>query len=209
MVLTNRDPLYILVSNLKSKSSSEKKKGQNKMALSIETTGLYTSQNHQQAREEGKLTAGELSKILSKKFFIKITASELKDYATEWHHSGFYKPSGNHKKIMGRTFFFDYDPDQDQYYLFHILADRGDAENLQFEADMKKNIHWFAISDHWDHDYSGYHGKKKYFKRLSFHTGTGLIPAAFVEISEEIYNANLHREKEQLPPYTNLINYLK
>jgi len=86
------------------------------MALSIESTGLYTSERHAEAKEEGKLTAGEAAKLLSKKLKQKISAKELVEAHTviygrepEWHHSGFYKAAGMRKKTMGRTFFFEVD----------------------------------------------------------------------------------------------------
>lgn len=69
--------------------------------------GVYNSNRHKEAKLNGKLTAGEVAKILNKQFKpeVKINAKELKPYATEWHHSGFYK--GYNGSRMGRTYFFD------------------------------------------------------------------------------------------------------
>jgi len=175
----------------------------------LANNGKYVSARHQEAKKTGMLTAGEFAKLLTKKFFIKISADEIKDWATEWHHSGFYRANGRGKKIMGRTFFFDpEEAEAAEYYLFKVLAERGDAENRQFEAEKVKDVPWYAISDYWDHDYSGRYGKKKYFKRLRFHTGTGIVPSGFVPITAEEYETHNHRDSEQLPAYTNLLTYL-
>lgn len=77
-----------------------KNQNQNKMALSIESTGKYTSSGHHNAELRGLKTAGEAAKIISKKTGKKITAKQIRSSADEWHHSGFYAGK------MGKTWFF-------------------------------------------------------------------------------------------------------
>lgn len=75
------------------------------MGLSYAYTGKYTSDRHEAALRNGKLTAGQMAKKLSKELGRKIYANDIKEYADEWHHSGFYK--GRNGRTMGRTYFFN------------------------------------------------------------------------------------------------------
>ncbi len=80
------------------------------------------SLNHQIAIEAGKLTAGQVAKILRKRGLLKnVTARELQKYAPEWHHSGFFRKRSRWK--MGKTYFFP--PDVNLEELAEIIkADR-------------------------------------------------------------------------------------
>jgi len=73
------------------------------MALSINYSGKYTSANHYAAQERGLKTAGEAAREISKATGKKILARDIRPWATEWHHSGFYG------RNMGKTWFFDQD----------------------------------------------------------------------------------------------------
>jgi hypothetical protein len=53
------------------------------------------------AKAQGRMTAGEAAKLLSKKFACKITARQIEPLATEFHHAGRF---GNDK--AKRVFFF-------------------------------------------------------------------------------------------------------
>lgn len=110
------------------------------MGLSVEYTGKYTSDRHEQAKQDGKLTAGETAKLLNKNFKpeTKITAAELKPFATEWHHSGFYK--GGNGSTMGRTYFFS--PDTNLEELFQLVI--TNREKMSFiSAEVEEEIYYF------------------------------------------------------------------
>lgn len=47
------------------------------------------------AKENGKITAGEAAKILSKKFKIKILARDIDNLTDEFHHAGVFKNHQN------------------------------------------------------------------------------------------------------------------
>ncbi len=53
------------------------------------------------AQEQGKMTAGEAAKVLTKRFGTKILASDIEPLAVEFHHAGRF---GNNK--AKRIFFF-------------------------------------------------------------------------------------------------------
>ena len=71
------------------------------MGLSFERTGIYTSEGHENAKRRGMKTAGEAAKIISKRTGKKVGAKDIRKWADEWHHSGFYKGK------MGKTWFFN------------------------------------------------------------------------------------------------------
>ena len=52
------------------------------------------SNRHLEARHNSeKLTAGEMAKLVGKELKRKVLASEIQDFATEWHHAGVFKKS--------------------------------------------------------------------------------------------------------------------
>jgi hypothetical protein len=110
------------------------------MALSVEYTGKYTSERHQAAIESGKLTAGQVAKLINKQFKTDIKATELKQFATEWHHSGFYK--GASGSTMGRTYFFTIEGPADIERLYNkAIAARQEAARLAEEPD--ETVYYF------------------------------------------------------------------
>lgn len=78
----------------------QKERNQTQKGLSFRKTGKYTSQRHETAKQEGKITAGKAAKIISKSVGEKVLAKDIKKFSTEWHHSGFFKNG------MGKTWFF-------------------------------------------------------------------------------------------------------
>ncbi|HIJ66820.1 MAG TPA: hypothetical protein HPP51_00855 [Planctomycetes bacterium] len=78
------------------------------MGLAFHETGKYVSDRHVVAKNAGMLTAGQVAARL-RKMGLAIKAKELKDFADEWHHSGFYKAKNG--STMGRTYFFYADTD--------------------------------------------------------------------------------------------------
>lgn len=66
-------------------------------------SGKFVSENHYKAKQEGKLTAGEAAKIISKRTGKKYLAKDIIPLCTEWHHSGLYKKEK--KFVMGKTWF--------------------------------------------------------------------------------------------------------
>ncbi len=114
-------------------------KGVVKMALAIEQIGKYVSERHAEASANGLLTAGEVAKKLRKMSGEKITAAELKPFADEWHHGGFYK--GGSGSTMGRTYFFY--PDTNLTELAHkVLAERAEpiVTRYFFSAGFERQI---------------------------------------------------------------------
>lgn len=115
------------------------------MALSVEYTGKYTSERHEEAKQSGKLTAGEVTKLLNKKFNPeqKITAVELRPLATEWHHSGFYKPAGSKSK-MGKTYFFDLEEIPIEKLFEKIIAAREEQARIEVAPDVV--VYYFQVA---------------------------------------------------------------
>jgi hypothetical protein len=138
------------------------------MALSINESGLHTSARHFQAKNDGKFTAGDLATILKKELKVKVKASDLKYFANEWHHSGFYGAKG--KKTMGKTYFFTEDEVSE---IKNNWVSQYEPIIIKKEADLKvkteTNIKGFYYI--WDYDYSGRYGKKVNFKRLKTYEG--------------------------------------
>lgn len=113
------------------------------MALSTAYTGKYTSERHESAKQSGKLTAGEVAKLINKRFKPepKVTASELRPFATEWHHSGFYK--SHCRSTMGKTWFFDaeiFENFESEYYT-KILSAR--EEEAAIAAEVSELVFYF------------------------------------------------------------------
>jgi len=109
--------------------------------LAYQETGKYVSERHAEAAAQGKMTAGQMAKLLNQRFSIepKITARELKPLASEWHHSGFYK--GRAGSTMGRTYFFAVEMNLDELCK-SVCDQRGQAAKQAAEA--KVVIHKFS-----------------------------------------------------------------
>ena len=105
--------------------------------LAYEQTGKYVSERHADASAEGKLTSGKIAGMLSKKFGEKITAKEVKPFAGEWHHSGFYQ--GNRGSTMGRTYFFPPNTDLEELYK-KVCEARANAAEIGAEWLRKAKI---------------------------------------------------------------------
>lgn len=160
--------------------------------LSTETTGLYTSERHQAAKEEGKLTAGQMARKINRA--VKLTppaaAAELKPLAAEWHHSGFMPGGG-----MGRTYFFP--PDADARTLAEQVAAARVAPptrcwQVRFRADR------------------GAYGRKHYVPIAHvFELDRGkVVPTKAERISRELYDSLLPFEGQDLEPYESLYSFL-
>uniref|UniRef100_A0A6M3JAE2 Uncharacterized protein n=1 Tax=viral metagenome TaxID=1070528 RepID=A0A6M3JAE2_9ZZZZ len=105
--------------------------------LAFEETGKYISERHAEAGAAGKLTAGNVAAILNRKFkpTPKIKAKELKDFADEWHHSGFYK--GTRGNTMGRTYFFSPSVDFELLYK-KVCESRSYTTDVAAEPDVER-----------------------------------------------------------------------
>ena len=103
--------------------------------LAYEETGKYVSERHAEASAEGKLTSGKIAGMLSKKFGKKITAKEVKPFASEWHHSGFYQ--GNRGSTMGRTYFFAPNTDLEKLYK-EVCEARANAAEIAAEPEVER-----------------------------------------------------------------------
>nr|WP_295866616.1 hypothetical protein [uncultured Chitinophaga sp.] len=79
------------------------------------------SENYQEAEEKGLLKAGDVARILTKKFNEKISAKELTPFATEWHHAGVFK-AGN--TLKGRKIYFFSPAAVEKITLAQLLAGR-------------------------------------------------------------------------------------
>ena len=146
--------------------------------LSVSVTGKYTSVRHERAKIEGKLTAGEAAKIISKELKIKLSAAELIEVykllhngrLPEWHHSGFYKKG--RKSTMGKTYFFD---ESDICYIadnYDQVQVKKDEQAAALKAAAEKQVKGFYYV--WDYDYGGNYGKKRNFKVLQAYEGSEL-----------------------------------
>src|SRR5690606_13240168 len=105
-----------------------------------------------------KRTAGEVAKSLRKDGHA-IYAAEIKKVCEEWHHAGFKPKSAGGG--MARTFYTSKSNAQ-------VLED---LEKLRKEEARKKSTTIEGFYYEWDHDYSGYRGKKRNFKRVYFFQG--------------------------------------
>lgn len=167
--------------------------------LSVAVTGKYTSVRHERAKIDGKLTAGEAAKFISKELKQKISAKELvaaykllNGCEPEWHHAGFYKLPGK-KSTMGRTFFFNDDNIQDMIDRWSELDFKTAA--IKAEEKLKSEIMIWGFYYNWDYDYSGAYGKKRNHKVLHTFFGSELNkPKNFVALSEEQFNVAVSKE---------------
>ncbi|MGN7818903.1 hypothetical protein ACTJJB_02165 [Chitinophaga sp. 22536] len=79
------------------------------------------SENYQDAEEKGLLKAGDVARLLTKKFKEKISAAELTPFASEWHHAGVFK-SGN--ALKGKRIYFFSPAAVEKITLEQVLARR-------------------------------------------------------------------------------------
>ena len=164
------------------------------MALSFEQTGKYTSERHERAVQSGKLTAGQAAKIISKITGEKVSAKQLKQYSTEWHHSGFYS------KGMGKTYFFTDEQINNLADNWNQLKAESIQKELKIKAieDEKRNsiIQGFYFT--WDYDYNGSYGKKRNFKVLKFYSGNELNkPINFTSLTFEEYEKAISKQGQK------------
>ena len=52
-----------------------------------------SNRNIEAHRDDSKVTCGKMAKLLSKELKRKILASDIEQYATEWHHAGLFRKS--------------------------------------------------------------------------------------------------------------------
>lgn len=81
------------------------------------------SENYQDAEEKGRLKAGEVAALLSKKFNTKIYAKDLSAFAKEWHHGGVFK-SANGASVQGKRIYFFKPADVEKITLEQIMQQR-------------------------------------------------------------------------------------
>lgn len=173
--------------------------------LAYEETGKYVSERHAVARSEGKLTAGEMAKKLNNQFKIepKIKATELKLFATEWHHSGFYKGGGG--STMGRTYFFNPDCNLN-VLLSQIQAARLEEANRSIEADV---VRYFFMPRF--ERQTGRYGKVRW-QPLADITAVTCKPsdsfnAKAIEISRDDYELLKSYDGYELEPYETFTHF--
>ena len=135
--------------------------------LSVSVTGKYTSIRHELAKFDGKLTAGESAKFISKKYSIKLSAKEIVEFyqllnnrLPEWHHAGFFKKGS--KARMGKTYFFTNDEIDYLIENYDKIQAKKDAKIKAKQIAAETMIFGFYFV--WDYDYSGRYGKKVNFK---------------------------------------------
>ena len=116
--------------------------------------GKCVSERHAEAEEHGMMTAGQVAQELRRKFELKVKAGDLKEFADEWHHSGFYKCSNG--SMMGRTYFFAADTNLQELAskIENIQTDRAevakepDIERYYFEVKFRKEYGRYGRK-HW------------------------------------------------------------
>jgi hypothetical protein len=79
------------------------------------------SENYQDAEGKGLLKAGDVARLLTKKFNEKISAKELTPFASEWHHAGVFKASN---ALKGKRVYFFSPAAVEKITLAQILAGR-------------------------------------------------------------------------------------
>jgi len=168
------------------------------MALSLNYTGKYTSENHQNAIDNGKLTAGETAKIVSKAVGYKLNVKSL-NYLffemfgrnPEWHHSGFYG------KKMGRTYFYKQDEVQlliTNFALYESKIKAFDLTKTNLKAKELEVVQGFYFS--WSQDYGNAYGRKRNYKVLGWYQGIARErPNNFTPCDVDYYATNCHIRK--------------
>ena len=169
--------------------------------LAYEETGKYVSERHAEAKAEGKLTAGQVARILRNRD-VKITAKELKRYATEWHHSGFYK--GSNGSTMGRTYFFPVDTDFDAL-VKKINEARMEESLIAREPDVER--YFFCTEFEIRYDGGRSRSRKRYQPIASF-VAVQMKPSQLwpdfknnCEMIKDDYELLKQFEGEDLEPY--------
>lgn len=155
--------------------------------LAVAVTGQYVSNRHALATMDcDKLTAGQMSKKLSKLAGKKISARELVELyrikvgEPEWHHAGFIPG----QKRMARTYFFEVTEIESLTELVKN-ADAIFAERDKKDAQPVTGFYYV-----WDYDYNGNRfGKKRNFKVLRAFKGIERDKPSknFTECSEDDY----------------------
>lgn len=165
------------------------------MGLSIEQTGRYTSERHEQARRDGKPTAGQAAAIITARIGCKISAKDtvsafiiLFGCEPEWHHSGFYRPQGGRRKTMGRTFFFTVEEIEELISRWPEVEQRRQEEEAIEAKKATTTVKGFFYT--WRQDYGGYRGKKRNYKVLQAYEGIEAdAPRNFQRCTEQQYEA--------------------
>lgn len=168
--------------------------------LSNAVTGKYTSVRHELARLDGKLTAGEAAKKISKALKIKVTAKEVQAFCTEWHHSGFYKASGGKKKIMGRTWFIEAEEVNELIVTWNEKSDAMKKEREEKEKKGREIVRGWYVR--FNREAVNRFGELGYRTYLGVYEGERKgIPNHFTELSEAGYNNALKQEGRRLEAY--------
>lgn len=142
------------------------------------------SNNYLLAQAEGKLTAGEAAKILSKKFGIKVLAKNIEHLATEWHHAGVFKKYDG--KVGGKKIYF--------FSLEEL--DRITVEQLGVET-----VKGFYVGFEKYYDSTRY-GRKRWKPVLRFWEGLeSKTPKNFTLLNEEQFNKFKALDGRELEPF--------
>jgi hypothetical protein len=151
-----------MIINKQRREPRRKKRAEDIMALSVAQTGKYTSERHEAAKQSGKFTAGEVARLINNRFKLeqKITAAELRPFATEWHHSGFYKQAGS-RSTMGKTWFFDLSKITIEKLVELVLQKREEGARIAAEPEI--DIYYFAAN--FKPEYGSY--RKKYWQPIA------------------------------------------
>lgn len=163
--------------------------------------GKVVSERHAEAKDSGMLTAGQIAKLITKKFGEKIKAAELRFYADEWHHSGFYK--GNNGSTMGRTYFFKPPSEEHLQWLFdEVMRDRKEIAELEAEQDVER----YFFETGFEKRYDGPRGRKRWqpiakIKAVCCKPSEGMMNGKNMEISREDYELLKEHDGEDLKPY--------
>jgi hypothetical protein len=160
----------------------------------LANNGKVVSERHAEAAANGLLTAGQMAKKIKRVLGVKVLAKELKPYADEWHHSGFYK--GGNGSTMGRTYFFKPDVNLERLYE-SVCNDRAELEKPQ------RTVYQFGVKFR-----KGY-GRRKWIPLAHFEVLE--IPADQAGISDEVspedYELLKKFEGEELEPYESFYHF--
>jgi len=156
------------------------------------------SNNYLVAEENGKIKAGEVAKILTKKFGIKIYAKEIECFATEWHHAGVFQ--GYTGKLMGRKVRFFTHEEIENITLESILENRGNqTKKEEKENQMVKG--WFVKFERIRINHYGKLGWKPF---VGLYEGLqGNAPKNFTSLTDEEFEDARKYEGSQLISFAN------
>lgn len=146
------------------------------------------SENYQDAEEKGLLKAGEVAKLLSKKFDEKITAAELTPFATEWHHVGVFKAGA---ALKGKRVYFFAPAAVEKITLAQILAGRQTPAK-----DTRRVKGWFPQYFRMTDPVS----RRTYNKRfVGIYEGPAhKAPKGFQSLSEEVFSRAVQQKGKEL-----------